>query len=188
MLDPSKVLKSTKRVGIHEKRIIAQLSKFFEESGYHVLPHSRFNIAWGSIISDVDILLIKDNILTLVEVKSSHDNLQRITKQFSAIQDYVDYAFVATDYHPRKKIPGKIGIIVATDEKIEIIRDAKQLVRNPSLDSVMSLKKSALSNLLGLPDGKVSRISKFELAARITKKTDGSLLKEHLKSIVTCNV
>jgi len=180
------ILTSTKQEGRYEKLIIHKLKIFFENQNFHVIPHARFNVAWGSILSDLDLLLIKDNMLTLVEVKSSKDNIERIKKQFQSIQDYVDYYYVATDFQP-KKIPLQDAGWILVNENIEIKNNAKKLERSPTMGSILSLKKQSLHSLLGMSELEAKQFSKYELAIKITKKSNQSNLKDNLKAIVTCN-
>ena len=180
------ILTSTKREGKYEKSIIEKLKLFFEDQDYDVIPHARFNVAWGSMLSDLDLLLIKDNILTLVEVKSSRDNIQRVKKQFQSIQDYVDYYYVATDFFP-KKIPIRNAGWILVNDSVEIKHNAKKLERSPTLESVLSLKKQSLHFLLGLSEYEAKQFSKYELACKVRAKTKNHHLKNNLKAIVTCS-
>lgn len=186
VIQPTNILTSTKREGRYEKSIIHKLKIFFENQDFHVIPHARFNIAWGSMLSDLDLLLIKDNMLTLVEVKSSKDNIGRVKKQFHSIQDYVDYYYIATDFLP-KKIPLQDAGWILVTENIEIKNNPKKLERFPTLDSVLLLKKQSLHPLLGISESEAKQFSKYELAYKITQKSDKSHLKDSLKAIVTCN-
>ncbi len=102
LIKAGNILKSSKREGRHESVIIKKLAIFFENLGYQTIPHARFNIAWGNILSDVDLLVLKNDEIVAVEVKSSKDNLKRARKQIENIKDYVDYAYVATNYIPKK--------------------------------------------------------------------------------------
>lgn len=96
------VLLSSKREGAYEARIIRRLVPFFENMGFEAVPHARLNIAWGNIISDIDLLLIKDGTLGAVEVKSSRDNMRRAGRQIDGLRDFVGFVYVATDYTPRR--------------------------------------------------------------------------------------
>ncbi|MGI0011353.1 MAG: hypothetical protein ACREAE_08130 [Nitrosopumilaceae archaeon] len=186
MIRVQNIHKSTKKIGKHEKIIIKKLQTHFEKQGYDVIPHASLNIAWGSIISDLDLLLIKSNQLTIIEVKSSHDNLQRARRQIRNIQDYVDFAYVATDYYPRKWNMHHIGFIVANG-KIDIIKEAKQITKLPNPNSISSLKKICLSRMLGYSDdSKTKNILKTKLASYVQKARSHKNLKDELKEIVTC--
>ena len=186
MKKSNSILKSTKKPGIYEKKIIKTLERHFNKLGYQVFPHSRFDIAWGSIISDLDLLLLKGDELTLIEVKSSHDNLGRIKKQFPLFQDYIDYFYIATDYYPKKWPMRKAGQIVVTDSKVELLKKPKPLTKDPSIDSVMSLKKDAICKLAGLTKRECNKHTKYDLAVEIKNNYESVELKNQLKEIVTC--
>lgn len=184
MITEKTILKSKKRSGKYENIIIFELIDYFKKKGYAVIPHARFNIAWGSILSDIDILLIKNDILILIEVKSSRDNLLRAKKQISVIQDYVDFAYIATDYYPKKWPSTRAGHIVTKDGTVSILKEPTMLKRTPTLNSVMSLKKESLLKLLG-NSSNAKKISKYELAS-LVKQREKDNLKNHVKQIVTC--
>lgn len=189
IIDHTKVLKSRKRLGRHETPIIETLADYFKKLGYNVLPHSRFDIAWGSILSDIDLLLIKDDSLTLVEVKSSKDNLLRAKKQFKEIRDYVDYVYIATDYYPRKwPLDIDVGRIVVKNETIDFLQMAKKIERAPSIQSIMSLKKEDLTIMLGLQKHQTNNTLKYVMAIQLQREKDSSILKNMLKVAVTCNL
>lgn len=188
MIDYTKVLKSRKKIGRHEKQIIETLSDYFRKIGYDVLPHSRFDIAWGSILSDIDLLLIKNDTLTLVEVKSSKDNLSRVKKQFKEIQDYVDYFYIATDYYPKKWPLDNTGRIVVKDGTIDFLKMPEKIEQIPTVYSIMSLKKSDLTTMLGLQKHQTNRTTKYVMATQLQREVKGTDLKHMLKTAVTCNL
>lgn len=188
MIDHTKILKSRKRLGKHEKQIIETLSDYFEKIGYKVLPHSRFDIAWGSILSDIDLLLIKNDTLTLVEVKSSKDNLSRVKKQFEEIRDYVDYVYIATDYYPKKWPLDNTGRIVIKDGIIDFLKKPEKIEQIPTVNSIMSLKKSDLTTMLGLQKHQTNKIPKYAMATQLREEKSGDDLKIMLKIAVTSNL
>lgn len=178
------VLKSSKREGRHESVIIKKLVVFFENLGYQAVPHARFNIAWGNILSDVDLLLLKNDEMVAVEVKSSKDNLKRARKQIENIKDYVDYAYVATDYIPRKFSLRNAGLIYVNGNTV-ILKKPKPLSDNPGLYSLDSLPKKCLCRWAKTQNQRYSQKSKLELASQIMN-TDK--LKPKVKEIVACGL
>lgn len=139
MIRAASVPRSTKREGIREARIIRRLVPFFEAAGYDAVPHARFNIAWGSILSDIDLLLIgrpggaagrgARQELVAVEVKSSRDDLRRAAAQVGRLLDYADRAYVATDYAPRRFAVRGAGLIVVgrggdVGGRVDVVRAA----------------------------------------------------------------
>lgn len=185
MIKSQCVLKSTKKPGRYEDVIINELQLYFTELGYNAIPHARFDLAWGSIISDVDLLLIKENQLILIEVKSSRDNLARAKKQIKEIEDFVDQVYLATDYHPRKWPNRKAGRIVILDGQVQIVKEPKSLKRIPKIEALMSLRKESLAKLLEMPENEAKKLTKFELASLVIQQNQANL-KNKLKEIVTC--
>lgn len=184
MINPNFILKSKKRVGKHEEIIIKDLKRYFTDLGYFTIPHARFDIAWGSILSDLDLLLVKDDELILIEVKSSKDNLGRARKQIEEIEDFVDKAYVATNYYPSKWPSKKAGKIVVTNGEVEILKEAKILNRPPKLRTLLGLRKSSLHKLLD--DSKNENVlSKYQIARRVYQSCPENL-KGEIKQIVTC--
>lgn len=185
MIKSQCVLKSTKRPGQYEDVIINELQSYFTELGYDAIPHARFDLAWGSIISDVDLLLIKDNQLILIEVKSSRDNLARAKKQIKEIEDFVDQVYLATDYHPKKWPSRKAGRIVVNEGQVQIVKEPKSLEKIPKIEALMSLRKESLSKLLEKSENEIKKLTKFELASLVMQQNQNNL-KSRLKAIVTC--
>ena len=185
MIKACNVLKSSKHEGRHESVIIKKLVVFFENLGYQTIPHARFNIAWGNILSDVDLLLLKNNEIIAVEVKSSKDNLKRARKQIENIKDYVDYAYVATNYIPRKFSLRNTGLIYVNGSVV-ILKSPKLLSDNPRLYSIDSLPKKCLCRWAKTKNQSCSNKSKSELANHILNNSDG--LKSKIKEIVTCGL
>lgn len=185
MIKAVNVLKSSKREGRHESVIIKKLVVFFENLGYHAVPHARFNIAWGNILSDVDLLLLRNDEIVAVEVKSSRDNLKRARKQIENIKDYVDYAYVATDYIPRKFSLRNAGLIYVNGNVV-ILKSSKLLSDNPRLYSLDSLPKKCLCRWAKTRNQKCSQKSKLDLASQIINDSDK--LKSKVKEIVTCGL
>lgn len=180
------IYKSTKCVGKYEERIIKILTKYFLSKGYEVAPHSSLNIAWGSVLSDVDLLLLKNKSLTSVEVKSSRDNLARARRQINRIMDYVDYAYLATDKTISKFEMDNVGLIIVEHEKVRVLKRAKKFSNKPSFHSVVTLKKKCLSRFLGSDNRNILQVSKYNLAESIYAKNRCVCTRGILKEIVTC--
>ncbi len=185
MIKADNILKSSKREGRHESVIIKKLVVFFENLGYQTIPHARFNIAWGNILSDVDLLLLKNDEIVAVEVKSSKDNLKRARKQIENIKDYVDYAYVATNYIPRKFSLRNTGLIYVNGSVV-ILKSPKLLSDNPRLFSLDSLPKKCLCRWTKTKNQSYSNKSKSELANQILNNSNE--LKSKVKEIVTCGL
>lgn len=178
------IAKSTKSIGKYEEKIIQTLTKYFQLNGYEVVPHSSFNIAWGRIISDVDLLLLKDQVLTYVEVKSSRDNLARAKQQIDRIMDYIDYAYVATDKQVKNWNMPNVGLIYVQEETVVLVKKAKKFSSKPKFYSLVALKKKCIGMFFGSDNRYIMLVNKYELAQHVYKK--GKCTRACLKEIVTC--
>jgi len=177
------IKKSTKFIGKYEAPLISRLCKHFESLGFKAFPHVRLNIAWSSSLSDVDTLLIQDNLVTVVEVKSHRDKLARAEKQLEAISDYVDYSYVATDRLPRYWKSSRLGLLFIEDD-VRVVKRASKIIGEPKLDSLIALPKKCLLQFLGQPHQE--RLLKYEIALRIRNLFDDESIRQCLKEIVLC--
>jgi Holliday junction resolvase len=184
MILTQNIYKSTKRIGKYEEKIIQTLTKHFQLEGYEVVPHSSLNIAWGTVLSDVDLLLIKDQMLTYVEVKSSRDNLSKAKQQIDRVMDYVDYAYVATDKHIKNWEFANVGLILIKDEEVALVKKGKKFHNKPRFYSVAILKKKCLARFFGTDSRYLMLVNKYELAEHIY--TNRKCTRPVLKEIVTC--
>ena len=185
MIFARNIAKSTKRVGDREKEIILTLEKHFRDNGYQVIPHSRLNIAWGSMLSDIDLMLLKDQSLTYVEVKSSRDNIRRAIQQIDRVMDYIDYAYVATDKKVRNWNVPNLGLIYVNGVVITR-KKAKKFKSKPRFSSVVALKKKCIARFFGNDSSHIMEISKYELAQSVFTTKRVKCTRECLKEIVTC--
>src|SRR5687767_7045864 len=137
MIEAKNILRSTKAYGKYEKPLISRLKSFFVKRGYVAVPHARLNIAWGSIISDLDLVLVKNNALTIVEVKSSRDSIKRAQKQIHNVQNFVDFAYVAVERIPKNwKSDHRYGLITISASRVKIVQEASSLRTIPTMESM----------------------------------------------------
>jgi hypothetical protein len=162
------------------------LIRYFQHIGYVAVPHSRLNIAWGSILSDIDLLLLKDGMLIYVEVKSSQDNIMRAERQTERVMDYVDYAYVATDRKVRNWAIPNVGLIYVQEDAVTLIRRAKRFSKKPRFYSIIALKKKCLTRFFGNDGHCLMTINKHELAQYVYAAKGKECTRECLKEIVTC--
>ena len=158
-------LKSSKKEGKYESVIIQKLVPYFESKGFEVVPHARLNIAWGNILSDIDVLLIKD-------------------KEIANIKDYVDFVYIATDFKPRK-LPTPIAGWIHVKEKVSIMKLPRSISRTPSTYSIDSLPKKCLERFMVQKDLPYKSMTKTQLTDSIIAKSEESL-KEEIQAIATC--
>ena len=177
---------SAKAIGEFEKPLIEAVAKHFRSLGYHVLSHVRLNISWAPILSDVDLILLKDGAVTIVEVKSKHDKLSRASIQLLAIRDYVDFAYLATERLPKFWSNNGIGLLLVQGARVDCVGEAERLTDKPSLNSFFALQKKCLLRLLGI-ESRQSCVSKFEAAQQASGLENPAYLRDLLKQIATCS-
>ena len=186
MVRAQNINRSTKHIGKYEAKIIQSLTEYFRKKGYVVIPHARLNIAWGSILSDVDLLLIKEGTLTYVEVKSRRDKLPKALKQIDRVKDYVDYAYVATDRRVKDWDIQKIGLIFVNGSVVTFVKKTERFTNRPRFSSIVSLRKDCLVRFLDNGRTYRTHIDKYELARYVYEFKKEECTRECLKEIVTC--
>ena len=173
-------------MGKYEEVIIKKLVAYFNSKGYEVIPHSRLNIAWGSIISDVDLLLLKDGLITCVEVKSCKDKIARAPEQINRIRDFVDYAYVATERTVKNWAVPDVGLILVQEGTIKTVKRARKFKNKPRFLSVLSLKKKCLAKMFDMNIKYMHRINKYDLAQNAYSAKGTKCNRKYLREIVTC--
>jgi len=176
---------STKVQGKHELHLISVVTNFFRERNFDVVNHISFNIAWGRIISDLDILLIKNNEISYIEVKSKKDKIKKAYEQIERVKDYIDYAWIASDKRFNSISNGLVGYIEINNDETKIVKEPKRFISEPSFSSILSLKKKCLlkfditNNLL------YQNILKYDIAKKVYNMKN-VCTRDCLKEIVTC--
>lgn len=203
MISAGAVPRSAKREGAREARIIRRLVPFFEAAGYDAVPHARFNIAWGSILSDIDLLLVGRagggggggggrQALAAVEVKSSADDLRRAPAQVGRLLDYADYAYVATDYVPRRFAVRGAGLIVVRGGRVDVVRSAPRTGGRPRSAAAAAAAAAALPKkcLVRMAEAKGSRgagrQAKWRLAQCAVGGRDSEGVAGEMATVATC--
>lgn len=176
--------RSKKRIGKYEKPLIIKMSNYFKENGYDTFSHVRFNIAWSGSLSDIDLLLIKNNEITYIEIKSKKDKIKNAYTQIHKIIDFVDYAYIVTNKDVETSNDEKIGLITLTEDVVNIINKAKLIDRKPLKKSIFQLNKKCLLNFY--PAKNFHNLYKYELAEKIHSDFNKITLKQCIKEIVLC--
>src|SRR5690606_23160515 len=83
--------------GTFEEPLVLAIGQYFSAKGYTVRSHAHLNIAWGTSISDIDVLAFNDKEVIAVEVKSKKDVFTKAFTQLNRLAPYVDRVFIATD-------------------------------------------------------------------------------------------
>lgn len=183
------MISSSKKVGVYEKELLNALELYFERNGFKVHTHVQLNISWGTIISDVDLVVEGENQLFGIEVKSKRDNLGKLVSQIKRMFDYFDGVYVATDnpkWMSRKELSDeRIGILIINGLQI-----AEKACRfsppNPNFSTMSHLRKICLKRLSAMTNGKITG-DKKELIASILKNSQPEHLRKIIKSIIICN-
>jgi len=182
------LLPSSKKIGRYEGQLLGILTSYFESMGYKVYPHVQLNIAWGNIISDVDLVAMRDDILVGVEVKSRRDNFKHAFQQIDNIRDFFDRVYIASDkpkqFLEKKCQDKRVGLLFINNGKVAE-RRGKLLLTKPSHSALVMLRKICLSRLAMAIKG-VNSGNKSKLAFDILTGMRSEHLRLILKSIVTC--
>ena len=88
---------STKKTGAREHELIEQLVKYYHDQNFYVFPHSSLNISWGTVYVDLDLILVKNSLVSYVEVKSKNDHFSKAYDQIENVRDFIDFAYIAAE-------------------------------------------------------------------------------------------
>jgi Holliday junction resolvase-like predicted endonuclease len=182
---------SCKVLGKYERQLMEIIVKHFELQGFTVIPHTRFNIAWSNLFSDIDILMLKDGFVHIIEIKSHRDRLVRAFRQIDKIQDFADFVYIATETVPRSWNKCNIGLLVVdlARRSIDIVHEPQIMRCNPRIQTVSTFQRKCLNRTLAMHGVKkewVDFLYKQQLAELVLTKTDPRSLRYYLKEIATC--
>jgi len=175
-------------MGEYERQLLGILTSYFESKGFKPYPHVQLNISWGNIISDVDLVAMKDGALVGVEVKSRRDKFKNAFQQVDKIRAFFDRVYIASD-KPKQFLEKnwqdeKIGLLFIKNGEVTE-KEGELLLTKPRHSALVMLRKICLLRLAKAI--KVdSRGSKSKLAFSILVNVKGEHLRLILKSIVTC--
>lgn len=185
-MDTSKILRSRKNYGKYEREIIEKLELFFRDKGYVVVTHARLNISWGTTLSDIDLVLLRNNKITIIEVKSDHDNFIRAIDQIKKYSNYADYVYVATEKVQTLNVENiDIGLIIV-NKQISIMKPPLLIKSVPSIESIFALPKESLIEAFAL-NKKFWKMNKNDLVYHIYHNLDKKILKDNVKKIAYCD-
>lgn len=175
-------------MGRYERELSGILTSYFESKGFKVYPHVQLNISWGSIISDVDLVAMRNDILIGVEVKSERDKFKNAFRQINKIRDFFDRVYIASD-KPKEFLEEnwqdkRIGLLLIKNGEVSE-RGGQLFQTKPRHSALVMLRKNCLLRL-----AKASRVNsngnKSKLAFDILMGMRSEQLRIILKSIVTC--
>lgn len=177
---------SPKKEGKYEKVIILKTLEFFIKNGFFVRKHLCLNVAWGRVLSEIDIVAIKNNEIIVVEVKSKKDKIKKANKQINKLKSFVDYAFISSDVMIDKNLlDEEIGILLVSG-KVDVIREPKKLNKNITKNTLMKLRKKCLL-MFFKNNKKINKINKNELIKIIFKKYSDYEIKNKVREMVFCH-
>jgi len=164
------------------------LIPYFQNRGFKVHPHVQLNVSWGSIISDVDLIAMKDERLIGIEIKSKKDKFNRAFHQINKIHDFFDRFYIASDnsmeFLEKHWEDKRIGMLFISGNAVTK-REGEPFLRKPDLSVLEMLRKMCLSRLAKVVDCGNDGTRK-ELALNILPCLKGEHLKSVLKKIATC--
>jgi hypothetical protein len=164
------------------------LASYFENRGFKAYSHVRLNVSWGNIISDVDLVIMDENKMLGVEVKSRKDQFRNAFQQTGKLCDFFDGVYIASD-KPERVIERnwqdkRIGLLLIENGKITE-KECKPLLTKPRHSALVMLRKICLLRLAKAIDNNIGG-NKNKLAFDILVATKSEPLRLVLKSIVTC--
>lgn len=179
---------SPKREGKFERDIIPKVARFFQERNYETKEHVSMNLAWGKVLSEIDLVAVKHEEIVIIEVKSKRDKITRAKKQLDKIRILSDYCFIASDTMVKPdQLALDTGILFLREERISIIREAEKVNEPVSKNFLLSFKKRHLNDLckqLGFQ----RKTNKDYLAKFLIENVDPLDLKRKVKSIAFSEV
>jgi hypothetical protein len=174
---------SPKREGKFEKEIIDKVALFFREKGYETKEHVSMNLAWGNVLSEIDVIAIRNEEIVIIEVKSKRDKINRAKKQLDKIRIFADYCFIASDIAVEPtRFADDTGILLLQEGKTTIARDAIKIGDQVSRNFLLCFKKRHL-NELGKEFGSKQSMSKKELTSFLVEKVGPNDLRRKVRSI-----
>lgn len=175
---------SPKKEGRFEKDIIPKVASFFRLKNYETKEHISLNLAWGKVISEIDLVAANQNEVIIVEVKSKRDKISRARKQLDNVRIFSDYCFIASDtIVNQNQLASDTGILFLNKDEIISIRQPKKINDSVTKDFLLKLKKTDLDLLC-----KTLAVKKFQekstIADFLVNTIEPRILKKHVRSIV----
>lgn len=182
--------KSCKVIGRYELPLMQRITKYFMKMGFAVVTHVRFNFAWSHIYSDIDVLIFKDDLIYVIEVKSKRDNFSKAFAQLDKIKDFVDFMYVACEKAPRKWGYEEIGLLIVDDVSIKEINKPAKIETNHRIRSIQMCQRKCLSRLVKRQELAKNQdcLSKEQLSNIIHHNLDSHSIRYYLKEIATCGI
>jgi hypothetical protein len=117
-------------------------------------------VMYGTKRKLIDLLILKDNQLTAIEIKADNDDLRRIQEQINESKKIFDYIIVCTTVVHLEKtlqlLPNDIGIYNVTAQNIEIIREPKKQKKLDKQEMLFSINSKFLRKKLSSNTSKIN--------------------------------
>ena len=108
-------------------------------------------VMYGSKRKLVDLLVLKNNALTAVEIKSKNDDIRRLSEQIEEYKKVFDYIIICTTIvHLQKTmlLPNDIGIYCINEQNIEIVRKPKKQDKLDKTEMLFTINSNFLKKKL----------------------------------------
>jgi len=177
---------SPKKNGRYEEVLIDRIFNYYKERRYNIRKHVAFNIAWGSVISEIDLILQNYNEITIFEIKSKQDKIQKAHIQIEKFKKYADYIYIVSDsLIDRNMFEEEIGLIYI-NRNIDILREAKKIFYNIEDKDLKKLKKACLFKLIN-SDVNKEKTNKNKIIDMIMKKYSQEKINRLFREIAFCS-
>lgn len=168
---------------LHDNDIREPLFTFFDIK----LGKVRFFEEMSIGRSRADIMMVTDDAITGLEIKSDVDSFSRLNKQVIDYNDYFDYNYIVIGKrhlkHAEEYVPESWGVIVCYEEDGKVlIEEIKEAIKNPKrkIDCKLDLLwRSELARISGeCLKYKYSNLCKSKLRAKLIEKIDEEQLEQ----------
>jgi hypothetical protein len=115
------------------------------------VPNDLFignEVMYGTKRKLIDLLILKDNQLTAIEIKADNDDLRRVQEQINESKKIFDYVVVCTTMVHLEKtkqlLSNDIGIYSVNEQGIEIVRKPKKQKKIDKTEMLFSINSNFL--------------------------------------------
>ncbi|HDY7509577.1 TPA: sce7726 family protein [Vibrio vulnificus] len=153
----------------------------------HFLEHSKDFVIGAEVPflfgeRRADLAVFEDRNLTAYEIKSSRDNVSRLSYQIDSYKKFYDFCYVVCELgnlsEVRAALPREIGILTIEDGKVVRVRVSKKFKRHDKIALSSALSVQKLKSLAKSPNLR----SKSELCEFVSKNNTMEYLRELSRS------
>jgi hypothetical protein len=132
-------------------------------------------VMYGTKRKLIDLLILKDNQLTAIEIKADNDDLRRMQEQINESKKIFDYIIVCTTMTHLEKakqlLPNDIGIYSVAEQDIKIIRKPKKQKKLDKQEMLFSINSNFLRKNLSSNTNNISNINSDEVRQYYVKES-----------------